>query len=63
MGVFPYLRLALSGTAMSNSVTYDSTMTKTKSGGCTIEDSGVSLSQVKDLLNEQTEFYKQLLQQ
>lgn len=38
-------------------------MTKTKAGGSTVEDSGVSLSHVKDLLNKQKETYKQLLQQ
>ena len=38
-------------------------MTKTKAGGSTVEDSGVSLSHVKDLFNEQKLFYKQLLQQ
>ena len=40
-------------------------MTKTKAGGSTVEDSasGVSLSHVKDLFNEQKETYKQLLQQ
>ena len=39
------------------------TMTKTKADGSTVEDCGVCLSHVKDLLNEQKEFYKQLLQQ
>ena len=40
-------------------------MTKTKAGGSTVEDSasGVSLSHVKDLLNEQKDTYKQLQQQ
>ena len=38
-------------------------MTKTNVGGSTIEDSGVSVSYVKYLLNEQKEFYKKLLQQ
>jgi vacuolar-type H+-ATPase subunit D/Vma8 len=37
-------------------------MTKTKAGRSTIEDSGVSLSHMKDILNKK-ETYKQLLQQ
>ena len=38
-------------------------MTKTKACGSTVEESGVSLSHVKDLLNKHKETYKQLLQQ
>jgi hypothetical protein len=38
-------------------------VTKTKASGSIVEESGVSLSHVKDLLNEQKETYKQLLQQ
>jgi hypothetical protein len=53
----------LSRTARSNSVTYVATRIKTKAGGSSVEDSGVSLSKVKDLLNEQKLFDKQLLQQ
>jgi hypothetical protein len=39
-----------SGTVRSNSITYVATMTKTKTGRSAVEDSGVFLSQVKDLL-------------